>query len=183
MKKYICFVIILIYPILFFKCTPPEIQGENIQKKFFDIPTFISEEKKRLDGTHIRKTIQLNEKSESQHIKDPNWEQELSEFSKTNINKPALRDKYEEKSSGKSKKYIALDKTLHTKEVRLEYPGNIGEGNPSRIYILKEKNNILNRERTEMNYSQVSGFSIRSIRKSISDETADTILITIEYLP
>ncbi len=191
MKKY--FFSLLILTCLFGACStesvsPPQNEGSKeihfddyfTGKVFFDLPDFLDAERENfLKGVlPVEKTVVLNGASETQTLDSLDWELELGEFYKSDINKPSLMDKY-----------AVREITFDTIGVRaVTYDAKEGEDVAVRqmdilfseekatsVTIVKETKNMLNEGQKRLSYSR-NGYEIKNIRSSLGG-TTDTLEI------
>lgn len=155
------------------QCQTPEI-SETQQKELFDLAQFIQEkgDSLRLHQVNLEKTVQLNGSSETKTISAPNWTAELSEFSSSNINRPAWVDEYEVQKIKDGFSYsLKKDKDLDIKQIIVTETNG-----QTLVRISKSIKNILNKSQKEMSFHSEHGYSIRQIRASLG-MNPDTLLI------
>ena len=99
--------------------------------KFFDLKGFINTEIGRLaKKDSFKKTVYINGASEEKKVQSLNLKNEMKPFLNSDINKPAWTDKYltdslfNEKQELISLTYSALDSTLRTQSLSIEFEKN-----------------------------------------------------------
>lgn len=102
---------------------------------FFDLANFVKTESDELKGIEIKKTVEVNGTSQTLTIANVDWNEELAPFAQSNLNRPALWDKYQvdstERGERKTITYNALDSTLFTRKLVVEKVNN----QPVEIYV------------------------------------------------
>lgn len=150
-------IVLLIHLLFIFSCSPKSEKQDRPFEFYFDFEKEII----RLEEENpvIKKTVTKNEGSET--ITDAvNWKNELSFFSSSDINKPHFKDSYEIETlvSGNEKKvrYIAKENKLPVRLVEISFSGN----EATRVYILKEVNNVITKSKYELTYFPNNKYSI-----------------------
>ncbi len=107
--------------VLLLSCQAPT----TAPKKLFypDISSYFHKEIQRLQEAKpsVEKTIHINKQKETKRLSSINWEEELSLFIESDINKPAFEGLYRIKAAGNEFTYSALDEKLKTREVKITY--------------------------------------------------------------
>ncbi|WP_026898657.1 hypothetical protein [Daejeonella oryzae] len=99
-------------------------QNKQTTKKtgsYFEVKEFFEKEVKRLQKSNpvVTKIVSRNNVSQTKDIRDINWENELSLFIESDINKPAWNDSYKIRVDGLNTLYTATDTSLRTRELRI----------------------------------------------------------------
>jgi hypothetical protein len=109
---------------------------------YADIKTYFKSEADRLSKKKslVFKTIRQNQTSESKNKVPIDWQNELSLFTESDINKSAWRNSYNVIQTNNQMSYNAKDANLRTREIRIDKDLN---GNFKQIYIKNiTKNNL-----------------------------------------
>ncbi len=153
-------------------------------KVFFDLPDFLDAEREIfLKGVFpVEKTVILNGASETQTLDSLDWELELGEFYKSDINKPSLMDKYAiQKIAFDTIGWLRLDyvpyKGVDVAVRRMEI--HFSEEKATSVTIVKETKNMLNEGQKRLSYSR-NGYEIKNIRSSLGG-TTDTLEIKVNF--
>lgn len=142
----ICFYLFLI---LFAACNNSE---SKIEKPIYeDLNGFFESEAIRLikKNVFVNKTVEQNGSKESQEKISINWENELSLFKASDINKPAWRDGYKILTDSLKTTYLAKDSKLRTKEIQIEKDL---KGEIKRIFIKNISENYLYKSTELLSY-------------------------------
>lgn len=112
------------------KLTYPDIQG------------FFKQEIKRLQKVQplIEKSVHLNKENETKTLSEINWEDELSLFIQSDINKPAFKGLYQKQKEADEVVYSTSDPKLKTRQIRILYSP---KGKIERIAITNHTQNSL----------------------------------------
>lgn len=103
---------------------------------------YFTKEVKRLQKQKpvIEKTAHLNKQHETQTLSNINWEQELSSFIESDINKPAFKGFYTQTNENGEDIYRATQAKLKTQELKILRRKN---GSIERISISNHNENAL----------------------------------------
>ncbi len=182
MRVYI--VLFIINIILLSACqevATPTQQSEKIT--FFDLKSFFKKEKAYLEKlTAFKKTVSINGVTEEKALKTLNLDNELSIFIASDINRPAWSDKYRVDSIYSSKNqltsitYNALDESLKTKNIIVDFENNTA----SKIAIEKTTNNAVAQSKQYLTYTVGKGYTIQS-EQTLSLSDTKTIIVNVEY--
>ena len=151
----------------FVSCNNPSTPVKSVDSTpFFDVKGFFQTEIRQLTegGVRIQKTITVGDKSETKVIEKADFTQELSLFTASDINKPALHDKYRvEKTSGKSlESFIAIDDDVKTKRVDVfRFPPN----GVQQVMIFNNDKSVLSESGQSLKYLVGKGFTIETLQK------------------
>jgi len=136
-----------------------------VEKPFFDLKGYFTQEIKRLEGKkNVTKKALFNGKEESKLIENPNFENDLVIFSNTDINRTAWLEKYSVDSTFNTQQkltaidYAALDYKLKTKSIRVEFANNT----VSSIEIMTTGNSAISKTEGLLKYSPTKGYSIKT---------------------
>ena len=136
----------------------------NLGAYFTSEITRLSEQKTTLD-----KKAALNGKIENQTLQNVDWEEELSIFTLSDINKPAWRDKYTADSSMQGQQltitYTATDTDLRTQSINLVFEPNATT--PKSVTIFNHADNFVYQLTENLNYQSASGYQIQTTQKVI----------------
>lgn len=126
--------------VLLLSCqAPPAAQ----QKKLYpDIATYFKKEIERLQKAKpsVEKTIHINKQNEKKTLSNIKWEEELSLFIESDINKPAFKGLYQINKQGNEATYTATKASLKTREIKIAYNAS---GKIERIAISNHSKNSL----------------------------------------
>ncbi len=177
-QNFIAKLFFLTYLTVFLGCQQSQ-QGQkgadlHADKKFYDLKSFFSGEIKRLTegGIKIEKRLKVNGKTATKTIDKPNFEAELADFLACDINRPAWRDKYTEKTEAHHTTIQSLDKNLKIKSV------HIARGHFS---ILIEDKSPLTDSKQQLTYDIDGGWTIKKEQK-FAASTPDIIEIEAKIL-
>jgi len=150
---------------------------------FFDLKGFFQKEKAYLEKlTAFKKTVSINGVTEEKALETLNLDNELSIFIASDINRPAWSDKYKIDSTYSSKDqllsvtYNALDESLKTKKITVDFENNTA----SKIVIEKATDNAVAQTKQHLTYTVGKGYSIQS-QQTLSLSEVKTIIVTVEY--
>jgi len=104
--------------------------ASTLDPDFFNLVDFVAQEKERLAGKSITKTVAVNGVTETKELSDVDWDLELAPFAQSNIDKVALWDGYSVDSfstcDGKRvTRYTALDSSNFTKLIEVVWSDSI----------------------------------------------------------
>lgn len=107
---------------LFFVSSCAEPEKESVKMSYIDIKGFFESEAKRLTiaKKQVNKSVEQNGSSEVKNKLIVDWNNELSLFMASDINKPAWRNSYKVKASGNSIFYVAIDTSLRTRVIEIK---------------------------------------------------------------
>lgn len=130
---------------------------------FFDMQTYFKEEINRLNELQppVKKTVAINQATETNEISTIDYEKELKVFSSSDINKMAWFDKYKidslfENSQLKGVIYKSLDENLKTKKVSISFQ----DDEVSQIEIENKTKSFIAASDQKLIYAPSSGYSI-----------------------
>ncbi len=149
----------------------------NSEVTFFDMKAFFEKEANNFEYKSLKKTATLNGKVETKTISDFDIKEELSMFSKSNINRPAWKDKYKVTETPNKITYKAADEELNIKSVVVEKK----EGTVSKITIISSSENSLLETNRTMIYEPNKGFLIDK-SQSVALGGKDSMKIKVEFL-
>lgn len=100
-------------------CQTSSVQQQTLV--YPDIKGFFKTEIARLNKQKpfIKKTIHLNKENETKSISNIQWEEELSLFLESDINKPAFKGLYLLKKDGQEEIYTAQNVKMRTREIKI----------------------------------------------------------------
>ncbi|SDL95273.1 hypothetical protein SAMN05421813_10437 [Daejeonella rubra] len=153
--------------LLFFillSCKPAE--EKAFKAPYADIKGFFEAEVLRLtrNKSAVDKTIEQNGLSETKTSLSIDWENELSLFTGSDINKAAWQDSYKIIEDSSSVSYHAIDPNLRTREIRIIKDIN---GKPRQIKIKNISRNYLYESSETLIYIPDSAYSIDKNQKVI----------------
>ena len=142
-------------------------------KPFFDLKTFFKEELVKLQTIKkVTKKINLNGKIEEKTFETLNYEEELSIFINSDINKNAWFDKYTIDSTFNIQKelvsisYSAKDEDLKTKKIDI----NFSNKQPTEIIITNISSNPIANADQLLHYTANKGYRIDNVQHQILSE-------------
>lgn len=97
----------------------PAVKENTGGLKYFDIKKYFNAEAVRLVRQYpqITKTVIYNGRQETKAVTIKHWQQELSLFTESDINKPAWRDGYKITKNANGITYQSKDNTLRTQRI------------------------------------------------------------------
>ena len=110
-----------------FSCAADLESGDiaTIDPGIFNLKEFVAEQKEKMAGKSIAKTVSVNGIEETKTLNEVDWELELAPFEQSNIDRPALWDGYKVDTSscqGLTKLlYTATDQASFTKSIEVTY--------------------------------------------------------------
>lgn len=115
------FLSIGLFILIFSSCQSDKKKEESRQINYFDIQTYFKEKASELakKNASVNKQITVNKLTERQKLKIANWEEELSLFIKSDINKIAWKNSYLKDSTALKVIYTAKDEQLKTKKITI----------------------------------------------------------------
>jgi hypothetical protein len=131
--------------------------------KFFDIKGYFKADSIRLTKLNlmVNKTVVHNGTAETKKIHIPDWGTELSQFSGSDINKPAWKASYSTESSNNLLIYRAKDPLLKTREIIIKKEGD----HVKWILIFNHTKNILYETDEKLSYFPDSLYLIQKSQK------------------
>ena len=183
MRLYIVFLGLLIFLSACQQELATPIKQSDKPAIFFDLNAFFQKEKERLGKfTSFKKTVTINGVSEEKTLETLNFDNELSIFIASDINRPAWSDKYKVDSLFTPQKelsqitYHVLDETLKTKKIAIDFQNNA----VTNIAIEKATNNAVAQSKQILSYSVDKGYSIQS-EQALSLSDTKTILVQVDF--
>ncbi len=161
--------IFILYIIIITGCAP---SPEAVQPafSFFSLQDYFQNEITSLEEKQpqVSKEVILNQEVEKLQVSDLNWEQELSFFLESDINKRALMESYKVDTIRHDKSlevhYKATEDKLAVQTIDLSFPPNSNA--PSSIKIHRRSNNMFYESDMKLSYQQGS-YSIDSYNKTL----------------
>ncbi|MFA6946689.1 MAG: hypothetical protein WC220_12390 [Pedobacter sp.] len=155
-------VTIILFLIFISSCTNLEEKPEKA--KYLDIKGFFEAEIERLSHQKalVNKSVRQNEVYEVKTGLTVDWNNELSLFIASDINKPAWRDSYTIRENDNSVSYLAIDTSLRTRSVLIKKGHN---GRPVYFRIKNITLNNLYESSEELTYVPDSVYSIDKNQK------------------
>lgn len=148
-------------------CTEFTPNKKNDDKRYFDLIAYFDQQDKKLENSTVNKTITLNQKTETKQLNHVNWQQELSVFADSDINKPAFRDSYQTDSTliGDTLRitYTARTPKLRTQTLRLDWLKSTQS--IAAIAINNRVDNPLYQLSEQLYYLPLQAYSIKSQQK------------------
>jgi len=150
--------------ILLSSCKPAT--EKSFEAPYEDIKGFFESEVIRLKSNKsvVDKTITQNELSETKEGIQIDWENELSLFTGSDINKAAWQDSYRIIKDSISVVYLAIDTNLRTREIRIKKDSS---GKTQNILIRNSSKNYLYESTETLIYIPDSSYSIDKYQKVI----------------
>ncbi len=159
------------------------IEQSNEPAIFFDLKTFFQKEKVRLEKLNaFKKTVSINGVSEEKALATLDFDNELSIFIASDINRPAWSDKYKVDSLFTAQKelhqiiYTVQDESLKIKKLIIGFQNN----RVSTIDIEKATDNAVAQSKQALSYKVGKGYSIQS-EQALSLSDTKTILVQVDY--
>ncbi len=181
---------LILFLTFFASCQTP--QNAERPKFYYDLQGFIETQMVILDEIRpeVDKEVMMNGEKEQKMLKIGNWQKELAMFLQADLNKPYLKDMYEEKDSisnqQKFKVYTAKQSNLSVKYLILELSDN--EVKSLEAFIFNE--NYLYTSEKKFNFScsadkgkwTISQYRIEGKQKMIfTSEETYTLLGKIQF--
>ncbi len=180
------FIVFFIINILFSACqevASPTKQAADKPNIFFDLKGFFQKEKARLEKINsFQKIVSIDGVSEEKTLAKLDFENELSIFIASDINRPAWSDKYKVDSTFTEKNqltkitYTALDNSLKTKSLSIDFQNNTA----SKIAIEKSTDNTIAQSKQFLTYNIGKGYTIQS-EQTLSLSATKTIRVNVTY--
>lgn len=150
---------------------------------FFDLKAFFQKEKVRLEKIHsFKKTVSINGVSEEKELATLNFDNELSIFIASDINRPAWSDKYKVDSLFTPQKklskitYHLLDESLKTKKIVIDFQNDA----VATIEIEKATDNAVAQSKQMLSYRVDKGYTIQS-EQALTLSDTKKILVQVDY--
>ncbi len=169
--------------LLLFACGQVEPKEQSIkapQPAFFDLKGYFNQEIKRLNQAKPKlfKKVTINGSEEQRELGAVDFKQELQVFIQSDINRPNWLEKYRADTTffnGNPSRilYKAIDKTLRTRLIDIEFQQNI----VSKITIQNGGKSIVAGSQQELIYLPQSGYLIKSHQTTALSKDKD---LTIE---
>lgn len=164
--------------LLFAGCSSSNQQNNSSGvKAFFDLNGYITSEIDRLSDKSISKEIKIDGKLETLKIDDVNWEKELAVFFESDINKDAWVNEFSKEEKRGVTSYTTENKNIVTKKLQIVKDSN---GDVNKIFITREKENLLYKSVERISYRPTFGFQILADRKIIFNDP-QKIEITVQF--
>jgi hypothetical protein len=168
---------VLLTILLLVSCTDQKVSEEPTQNVFFSLKDYIEAEADRLNEqqTGLNKTIVINDKSEQREVSGIDFHQELSLFSKADINKLAWADKYEVDTVfyashfPQSIHYKAVEAALKTQEIHLYFQEN---QTVDSIRIRSKSETVLASNENWLQFTAATGYHILTAQDNLSGNPA-----------
>lgn len=112
----------LLLPLTFLMaCKAPAAKQQTLE--YPDIKGYFKKEIRRLEKKKplIEKTVHLNTQKETNSLTNIKWNEELSLFLESDINKPAFKGLYKKGKQEELITFTALDEKLKTREIEITY--------------------------------------------------------------
>jgi len=182
MRLFIVFFIIIIFLSACQEVATPIKQADK-PNIFFDLKGFFQKEKARLEKINsFKKIVSIDGESEEKTLAKLDFDNELSIFIASDINRPAWSDKYKVDSTFTENKqlkkltYSALDNSLKTKTLSIDFK----ENSASHITIEKSTDNTIAQSKQSLTYDIDKGYSIQSMQ-TLSLSTTKTIIVNVIF--
>jgi len=154
--------IIILFLVFISSCAEPSKESEEIH--YADIKGFFESEIKRLSirKTQVNKLVEQNGNTEIKNKLIVDWNNELSLFVASDINKAAWRNSYKITASDTSVFYLAIDTNLRTRSIEIK------QNNQHKPFYFRIKNitrNNLYESSEELIYVTDSIYTINKTQK------------------
>jgi len=152
--------------ILLLGCNPSEEKAHinGAAPVFFDLRKYFQKEILYLEKSQsvVKKTVGLNGKESILPSATVSYAEELAPFANSDINKPSWKDKYQVDSilaDGRLEeiRYVAIDPSLKTRELRIGFKG----GKVGSVWIRNSIHSIISESDQELAYERENGYSIK----------------------
>ncbi len=179
------FIVFFIINIFFSACQEVATPTKQADKPniFFDLKGFFQKEKARLEKINsFKKIVSIDGVSEEKTLATLDFENELSIFIASDINRPAWSDKYKVDSTFTKKSqltkltYTALDNSLKTKSLIIDFQNDTA----SKIAIEKSTDNTIAQSKQLLTYNTGKGYTIQS-EQTLSLSSTKTIRVNVTY--
>ncbi len=154
-----------------------QVKIDNSDIEFFDFKAFFEKEIKDFSFSKIKKTVTLNDQTETKELTEFDMEKELNLFVKANISRPSWKDKYQVTTSGNKTTYKAIDDELTIREIILEKEDTIVQ----QITIHTLSDNTIFEAAKIMVYQPQKGFSIEN-KQDVMLAGKNNIKIEVAFL-
>ena len=131
---------------------------------YFDLEGFFQREISRLQKLNpkVSKTVVKNTEAENRELRINDWEEELSLFTASDINKPAWKGSYKKSEKMGEILYTAIDPKLRTERLLIRRNKN---GKVHHISIINKVSNSLYSSKENLTYYPDSLYEIRKEQK------------------
>lgn len=153
-------------------------------KVFFDLRAFFEEEIARLEKEkpRIAKAIEINGQLEQQTQEGVDFAKELAIFVRSDINKPAWRDKYTVDSTIVARRlaqleYIAIDSSLKTRLMRIDFD----QTGVEKIFISNRTDSPLIKSAQQLTFEPAKGYQIEN-QQDLSLSKDSKLSISAQFL-
>lgn len=175
-------VIILLFVIS--ACQNDTPQYNQPKESFFDLKNYFKSEIERLkkEVKTVKKTVTVNGKTEEKTLENINFEEELTPFIASDINRPAWSDFYLVKKEpignhGFRAEYYALKDHLKTRSIVVNNPMSMVD---VKIDILNAEETVATRSETKLNYDNHRGYTISTVQKLMG--AVDSIKVDVLFV-
>jgi hypothetical protein len=161
----------------------PKSYSEQFKPAFFDLKSFIQQEIEHLKKMKmVEKTVTVNGKSETKKVAIANWEEELTPFINSDINRPAWKDKYRLNEGliaqeGKYKRYEATDENLKTQVLGIKFSD---DDKILTVYIENKEDSAVSAAQQKLTYNVGKGYKIESLQKTLTSKE-DNVIIEVKF--
>lgn len=104
-----------------------EVDPRAESPRFFSLSAFVASQDSLLAGRGLTKTVTVDGASETRRADAVDWAEELAPFAQSDIDRPALWDRYRVDSAatdgGRAVTYTALGEEAFTRRIRVERDG------------------------------------------------------------
>ncbi len=148
----------------FASCETGHNNTDGQAKSYFDIKGYFTTEASRLarSSPMVVKTIEDNGNPETRKVKISSWQNELSLFTESDINKASWKDSYNVEKGNLSIKYLAKDPKLRTRMIEVQY---LADKRVKSVTINNESHNILYANTEHLEYFPDSLYKIEKIQR------------------
>jgi hypothetical protein len=155
------------------------------QKNFFDLKGYFDGEIQRLQsiGSRAKKVVLANGKHEEQIVHSINFQQELSVFSESDVNRPAWSDKYVVDTAFNEQRQIshlhikAIDEKLKTHKIDIDFKNTF----VTRILIENNSSSSIASSSQVLIYEPRFGYSIESNQK-VAMSDGQIFKVVVQFL-
>ncbi|MEM9258022.1 MAG: hypothetical protein AAGA62_00160 [Bacteroidota bacterium] len=170
---------VLFLLLVLFSCGSDGGMDPNLEKPFFDLRAYMTEEIERLEGypLTVEKSITLNGTTETQKLTDLNYANDLRVFREADINRNAWIDKYTTEvddlsGSHKVTTYQAQDSSLQTQRLVVEED----QGVVTRVGIRRKTGTVLSDGEHWLEYLPARGYSVKTKQANRFGNDVDALI-------
>lgn len=148
--------------LLLFGCRNATEQRQNSNHSYFDVKGYFETEADRIRklGPTIKKTVAVDDSTETQSLKIVDWKRELAAFSDADINRASWKGMFKIAKSNGNEIYTSDNEKIPVKQVGIFYK----DKKLFRLQMLIENKNTLYTSLDTLNYYPDSLYQIKKVQ-------------------